>query len=118
MDAFLTTWQRIPTSVLPFTGLFLKRFVTHYSTVKKDEWIKPHEDLEETLNVYEEAGFPGCVGSVDCVHVWWDRCPVNYTNVCCGKEKYPTLNSICPLLFLRSSAVNVPFQNRRVKEIF
>lgn len=62
---------------------FFKALVHHYSSVLKTQWIKPDEgeDLQETLRVYENAGFPGCKGSVDCVHVWWDRCPVNYANV-------------------------------------
>ena len=43
------------------------------------------------MNVYERMGLPGCIGSTDCVHLKWDRCPVGISNVCSGKEGYPTL---------------------------
>ena len=29
------------------------------------------------------------MGSVDCVHIGWDRCPVQYKNMYSGKEGYP-----------------------------
>jgi hypothetical protein len=29
--------------------------------------------LQSTMKVYEAMGLPGCVGSVDCVHIKWDR---------------------------------------------
>ena len=73
---------------------FFKRFTKHYATVRKDEFIHAPDtvqEIEEIMRVYREAGVPGAIGSVDCVHVWWDRCPVNISNVCRGKEKYPTL---------------------------
>ena len=40
------------------------------------------------VGVYTARGFPGCVGSVDCVHIGWDHCPVQYTNMFKGKEGY------------------------------
>ena len=36
-------------------------------------------------------GLPGAVGSIDCTHVWWDRCPVNGQNDYIGKEGFPTV---------------------------
>ena len=34
---------------------------------------------------------PGCVGSVDCVHLVWDKCPAGFLSQCRGKEKHATL---------------------------
>ena len=36
-------------------------------------------------------GLPGCLGSIDCVHLVWNNCPVGITSQCKGKEKVPTL---------------------------
>lgn len=40
-------------------------------------------------------GLPGCIGSTDCVHLKWDRCPVGLAQLCSGKEGYPTLAYSC-----------------------
>jgi hypothetical protein len=34
--------------------------------------------------VYEKLGLPGCIGSMDCTHVLWHRCPKVIRNVCTG----------------------------------
>ena len=36
-------------------------------------------------------GLPGCLGSIDCVHLVWNNCPVGITSQCKGKEKCPTV---------------------------
>ena len=36
-------------------------------------------------------GFPGCVGSTDCVHFYWDRCPHSVRHLHQGKEGKPTV---------------------------
>ena len=46
-------------------------------------------------------GLPGCIGSTDCVHVKWDRCPTKLTNLCKGKEGYPTLVFSCMVDYKR-----------------
>ena len=47
--------------------------------------------LEHVMGLYDLLGLPGCVGSIDCVHVVWDRCRAGLHNVCRGKEDYPSL---------------------------
>lgn len=78
---------------IPVLRAFYHKFTKHYATDLREEWIRAptDEEVEETMRLYEQSGFPGAIGSIDCVHVWWDRCPVNIANVCLGKEKYPTL---------------------------
>ena len=44
------------------------------------------DDLAAVLSLYTEMGFPGCVGSTDCVHFYWDRCPHNVGHLYLGKE--------------------------------
>ena len=50
----------------------------------------PQEEaqLRFIMEEYRDMGLPGCVGSVDCVHVGWDQCPVQYSNMYKGKEGY------------------------------
>ena len=40
---------------------------------------KPTESqLRNVVRKYEERGFPGCMGAVDCIHLHWKNCPVPY----------------------------------------
>jgi Plant transposon protein len=47
--------------------------------------------FKRVVGEYTARAFPGCVGSVDCVHIGWDRCPTQYTNVYTGKEGFPSI---------------------------
>jgi hypothetical protein len=49
------------------------------------------EDLTAVVSKYTRMGFPGCVGSTDCVHFYWDRCPHNVRHLFLGKEGKPTV---------------------------
>ena len=48
-------------------------------------------EISRTLSVYDRLGFPGCIGSTDCVHIRWERCPVGDRFLHKGKEGYPTI---------------------------
>ena len=50
------------------------------------------DEIKATTSVYAKLGLPGCLGSADCVHVRWDRCPASEFNSHKGKEGYPTLS--------------------------
>ena len=47
--------------------------------------------LKHVMGLYELLGLLGCAGSVDCVHLVWDKCRAGFQNVCKGKEDHPTL---------------------------
>ena len=49
------------------------------------------DDLAAVTSLYTRMGFPGCVGSTDCVHFYWDRCPHNVRHLHLGKEGKPTV---------------------------
>ena len=49
-------------------------------------------ELEEVMRKYESLGFPGCIGSIDCTHIAWDRSPTFMLNATKGKESYPSLS--------------------------
>ena len=52
----------------------------------------PHDEdsLHHVTSLYEQKGLPGCVGSIDCVHVYWDQCPASLHSTCKGKDKQGT----------------------------
>lgn len=64
--------------------LFCENFMTHYY----DAYVYRPKDqkLKKVMEVFSKMGLPGCIGSTDCVHLKWDRCPVNLSQVCSGKE--------------------------------
>jgi hypothetical protein len=51
---------------------------------KKYVYIPQGEELDQVSLVYEKLGLPGCIGSMDCTHVLWHRCPKVIRNVCTG----------------------------------
>lgn len=58
-------------------------------------YIKPpqnQEEIQRITSVYEKLGLPGCIGSVDCVHIHWDKCPAKHKNLYKGKEGYPSVS--------------------------
>ena len=73
-----------------FYHFFWDRFVV----ALKDRWIFYPTDaagVADNLEVYARLGFPGAIGSVDCTHVYWGRCPALFQNTYSGKEKKPTV---------------------------
>lgn len=50
------------------------------------------EEIKHTTGVYARMGLPGCIGSTDCVHIRWERCPAGSRSLHKGKEGYPTLS--------------------------
>ena len=72
-----------------------------FVTVFKDRWIYyPTTAAEAADNpkVYNRLGFPGAIGSIDCKHAMWGRCPALYQNTYTGKKK--------PLSLMRYSAIS------------
>lgn len=49
------------------------------------------QDLERILAVNEKRGFPGLVGSLDCMHWAWKNCPKAWSGQFKGKEHQPTM---------------------------
>ena len=61
-------------------------------------------DLESCMSEYASAGFPGCLGTTDGVHVSWDRCHAQQKMLHTGKEKYPTVDDGTALPQLKKTA--------------
>ncbi len=75
----------------------MKPLFTFYLCVSQryyDEYVhgpQSQADIRKNTAVYERMGLPGCIGSTDVVHFRWDMCPSDLSNVCRGKEQYPSL---------------------------
>ena len=49
-----------------------------------DEYLRrpTPEDLQRLLDIGEKRGFPGMVGSIDCMHWEWKNCPTAWKGQC------------------------------------
>jgi Plant transposon protein len=47
--------------------------------------------LNRLLDEGNEAGYPGCIGSIDCMHWEWKNCPSAWKGMFQGKEGVPTV---------------------------
>ncbi|XP_074378102.1 uncharacterized protein LOC141719627 [Apium graveolens] len=55
----------------------LKKFVSNVVTIFEGEYLrKPNSnDVQRLLQMGEARGFPGMMGSIDCMHWQWKNCP-------------------------------------------
>lgn len=72
--------------------VFFNRFMKWYSDVVFPHFVKlpSLDDLAENGLEYALAGFPGCIGSVDCVHIRLWGVSANLKQMSTGKEKFPS----------------------------
>ena len=54
-------------------------------------YMSAGDDLAAVTSLYTRMRFPGCVGSTDCVHFYWDRCPHKVRHLHLGKEGKSTV---------------------------
>lgn len=74
--------------------VFFHQFCYLFANRMFDIYCSPPSTPNEIAIVsgeYGMLGFPGCIGSVDCVHIAWDRAPHLLRWKYIGKEHYPTV---------------------------
>jgi len=49
------------------------------------------EDVARLLQIGEKRGFPGMLGSIDCMHWEWRNCPTAWKGMFTGRGKHPTM---------------------------
>jgi hypothetical protein len=49
------------------------------------------QDIARLLHIAEERGFPGMLGSIDCMHWEWEKCPTALHGQYRGHHKKPTI---------------------------
>jgi hypothetical protein len=48
-------------------------------------------DVARLLQIGEDRGFPGMLGSIDCMHWEWKNCPIGWRGMFTGRGKHPTM---------------------------
>jgi hypothetical protein len=71
----------------------LRRFVKAVIDVFEDEYLRTPNDTDTArlLALGEERGFPGMLGSLDCMHWRWKNCPSAYQGQYSGHYHTPTI---------------------------
>ena len=72
-------------SMQHFTQGVIKHFEAEYLRSPTDE------DLRRILHQNEMRGFPGMIGSIDCMHWEWKNCPMAWKAQYAGRSKNATL---------------------------
>jgi hypothetical protein len=49
------------------------------------------QDIARLIHIAEERGFPGMLGSIDCMHWEWEKCPTALYDQYRGHHKKPTI---------------------------
>ena len=71
----------------------LRRFVNAVIAVFGDTYLRPpnHNDIARLLAMGEQRGFPGMLGSIDCMHWKWKNCPTAWQGMYTGHCHEPTI---------------------------
>ncbi|XP_042966445.1 uncharacterized protein LOC122300102 [Carya illinoinensis] len=71
----------------------LKRFSETIVNVFSDEYLRSSNanDIARLLLVGEQRGFPGMLGSIDCMHWKWKNCPAAWKGMYSGHIHEPTI---------------------------
>lgn len=71
----------------------LQRFTRSVVAKYGEEYLRAPTaaDVQRLLTIGEARGFPGMLGSLDCMHWTWKNCPVAWQGQYSGKEKEPTI---------------------------
>ncbi|XP_050286616.1 uncharacterized protein LOC126725756 isoform X1 [Quercus robur] len=71
----------------------LEKFVTAVGDIFSEEYLrKPNnEDIARLLAHGKRRGFPGMLGSIDCMHWKWKNCPCAWKGQYCGHIREPTI---------------------------
>ena len=81
---------------------YFKNFVTIYGNYKFQQVVRPPaaddiEEVQQCMYAYGIAGLPGCIGSVDCVHIDWEA-PWRLKNLTeCGRYGGSRKTMVCQM---------------------
>ena len=71
----------------------LKRFVRAVVAIFSNEYLRSpnNDDIARLLAVGTNRGFPGMLGSIDCMHWKWKNCPTAWKGMYSGHVHEPTI---------------------------
>jgi hypothetical protein len=63
---------------------FFLTWTANMASIKDKFTFMPSDDktFNKVVGEYTNRGLPGCVGSIDCVHIAWDKCPTSEGAFC------------------------------------
>ncbi|XP_070667922.1 uncharacterized protein [Malus domestica] len=71
----------------------LQEFCDTIVQLYKNEYLREpnQEDLNRLIRKAEDHGFPGMIGSLDCMHWDWKNCPTGWQEGFSGRLRKPTV---------------------------
>ena len=71
----------------------LKKFCRTVMEIFSHQYLRrPNStDIARLLHIGEERGFPGMLGSLDCMHWKWKNCPTSWAGQYAGRSGSPTI---------------------------
>ncbi|XP_019184650.1 PREDICTED: uncharacterized protein LOC109179606 [Ipomoea nil] len=71
----------------------LKRFCRAVAVVFGQRYLRAPDanDVARLLEIGERRGFPGILGSLDCMHWTWKNCPTAWAGQYAGRSREPTI---------------------------
>jgi hypothetical protein len=71
----------------------VKEFVGTINNIFGPEFIRPptENEINHILQVNESRGFPGMIGSIDCMHWEWEKCPTSWHGMFKGHKGKSTI---------------------------
>ena len=84
------------------TRLCVENFVEAIIDLFGDQYLrKPtQDDLQRLLHIGELRGFPGMIGSIDCMHWEWKNCPTAWKGQYARGSGKPTIDILHVYMFL------------------
>nr|XP_023889809.1 uncharacterized protein LOC112001877 [Quercus suber] len=89
----LSSFQKITAALRMLAYGSLEKFVIVVVDIFSEEYLrKPNnEDITRLLAHGKKRGFPGMLGSIDCMHWKWKNCPCAWKGQYCGHIREPTI---------------------------
>ncbi|KAK9928956.1 hypothetical protein M0R45_026070 [Rubus argutus] len=71
----------------------LQRFCRGIVAIYSKEYLRAPtaNDLRRLLAKADKRGFPGMIGSIDCMHWQWKNCPSGWAGEYSGRKHFPTI---------------------------
>ena len=71
----------------------MKRFYRAIASIFSEWYLKSPtpEDVSRLLNIGQQRGFLGMLGSLDCMHWKWKNCPTAWVGQFSGRSGSPTI---------------------------
>jgi hypothetical protein len=71
----------------------MKEFASTIISVYGNEYLRSPEsnEVEHILQLNKARGFPGVIGSIDCIHWEWSTCPTGWAGMYKGYKGKPTI---------------------------